>query len=67
MGTLQQLTAKNMGEEAGMQPRSISPIYKPIAKQDPDFKATDVAAAAAPLAMTVEDSSFVPSAAQEDV
>ena len=67
MGTLQQLTAKSLGEEAGIQSRTISPIYKPIAKQDPDFKATDVAAAAAPIAMAVEDSSFKPSAAQEDV
>lgn len=70
MGTLQQLTAKSMGEEVGpqtLQNRSIGPIFKPVPKQDPEFKVTDVAAPVAPVALAVEDGKYMPAAPQEDV
>jgi hypothetical protein len=71
IGTLQQLTAKASGEEVGPQvmpqQRTIAPIFKPVPKQDPDFKATDIAATAAPMALAVEDGNFMQNAVQEDV
>mmetsp|Transcript_12550 Transcript_12550/g.16093 ORF Transcript_12550/g.16093 Transcript_12550/m.16093 type:complete len:115 (+) Transcript_12550:602-946(+) len=63
MGTLQQLTAKSLGEEVSQPRNTIAPIFKAVPKQDPAvFKAPEapVTTAAGLVPMTMDGAEYAP-------